>query len=88
MGHCINYTTCANKDIKKHLKRVLATAYDPQETCGYHGNMTIHDKVICKNREEAEKKIQEYDTGWYSDHAVRYKDGRKLMWLVKYEYHC
>lgn len=88
MGHSINYTTCRNADIKKHLKRVLSTAYDPMETCCYHGNMNVHKDIICKDMSEAEEKIRSLDTGWYSDHAVRYKDGRKLMWLIKYEYHC
>ena len=88
MGHCINHVTCANKDIKAALKRYLSCAYDPEESSGYHGNMTVHKDIICKNREEAERMIERLDTGWYSDHAVRYKDGRKLTWLIKYEYHC
>lgn len=88
MGHSINWTTCGNADIKKHLKRVLSTAYDPQESSGYHGNMTVHRDIICKSEEEAEERIRQLDRGWYDDHAVRYKDGRKLRWLIKYEYHC
>jgi hypothetical protein len=28
------------------------------------------------------------DKGWYDDHAVRFRDGRKIFWLVKVEYHC
>ena len=88
MGHAIRFTTCANDKIKAALKRIEKTAFDPEESCGYHGNMTVHKDVICKNREEAEKFIEKHDTGWYSDHAVRYKDGRKLTWLIKYEWHC
>ena len=88
MSHCINYVTCGNSEIKKTLKRIEATAFDPLETSCYHGNMTVHDKIICKNYEEAEEKIRQWDKGWYSDHAVRFKDGRKLTWLIKYEYHC
>lgn len=88
MGHAINYFTCGNRELKRELKRHLATAYDPHETSRYHGNMTIHDRVTYDSYEEAEKAIERYDTGWYSDHAVRYKDGRRVMWLVKYEYHC
>lgn len=87
MGHAIRITTCANKDINKMMKYINRTAFDPNESYGYHGNMTIH-KTICKNREEAEKAIKEWDTGWYSDHAVRFRDGRKLTWLIKYEWHC
>lgn len=88
MGHAIRMITCPNKDINKCLKRHLATAYDPMESSGYHGNMTIHKDTICKNREEAERFIERHDTGWYSDHAVRFKEGRKLTWLIKYEWHC
>ena len=88
MGHSINYFTCQNKDIKKALKRYLSTAYDPEESSGYHGNMSIHREPVYKNEQEAEEAIQRLDTGWYSDHAVRFKQGRKIMWLVKYEYHC
>lgn len=88
MGHSINYTSCRNGELKRHLKRVLSTAYDPQESSSYHGNMTIHNDIICKNREEAEREIERLDKGWYDDHAIRYKDGRKLYWLIKYEYHC
>jgi hypothetical protein len=28
------------------------------------------------------------DKGWYDDHAVRFRDGRKIYWLVKIEWHC
>lgn len=88
MGHSVNWITCKNNEINKCLKRHLATAYDPLESCGYHGNMTIHKDIICKSREDAEDFINSCDTGWYSDHAVRFKDGRKYIWLIKYEYHC
>lgn len=87
MGHIINHVTCGNSELKATLRRYLATAYDPEECSGYHGFMTIHRDIICKNREEAEQMIEQWDTGWYSDHAVRFKNGRKLMWLIKYEYH-
>lgn len=42
---------------------------------------------ICKNREEAEEYIKSHDRGWYDSLAVKYKMGRKIMWLVKIEYH-
>jgi len=88
MGHSVNYFICGNSELKKSLKRYLATAYDPEESSSYHGNMTIHKDVIAKDYDDAMAKIEHFDVGWYSDHAVRYKDGRKYMWLVKYEYHC
>lgn len=88
MGHAVRFVDCANSDLKKTLKRYLSTAYDPDESCGYHGNMTIHKDIICKTYDEAVEKIHKLDKGWYSDHAVRYKEGRRLRWLIKYEYHC
>lgn len=44
--------------------------------------------VVLKNRDEAKKWIERNDSGWYDQLAVKYKDGRKIMWLVKIEYHC
>ena len=46
MGHSINYFSCANADLNKAMKRYLATAYDPQESSGYHGNMHVHKNII------------------------------------------
>ena len=37
---------------------------------------------------EAMEKLASLDRGWYDDHAVFYKDGRKKYWLVKVEWHC
>ena len=39
------------------------------------------------SKPEAREKIKQLDKGWYDDHAVFFKDGRKKYWLVKYEYH-
>lgn len=70
------------------LKDVNEFAYDPQETHGYHGNLKFHRDIVCKSEEEAIEKIRELDNGWYDDHAVFFKDGRKKFWLVKIEWHC
>lgn len=88
MGHQIGYRSyhCSTSE-KQILKDLNGFAYDPQETSGYHGNMHFHRDIVCKTREEAEKKLEELDRGWYDDHAVFYKIGRKKYWLVKYEYH-
>lgn len=40
-----------------------------------------------KNRAEALAAIEKMDRDWYDDHAVRYRDDRKIFWLVKVEYH-
>lgn len=69
------------------LKDLNSFAYDPEETSGYHGNLKFHKDIVCKSREEAEEKIKQLDKGWYDDHAVMFKQGRKKFYLVKYEYH-
>lgn len=73
---------------KSILKDINGFAYDPQESFGYHGDMTFHKEPVYKTRTEAEEAIRKFDTGWYSDHAVRFKEGRKIFWLVKCEWHC
>lgn len=89
MGHCIGYFDVSSKlSPRTIINRYLFDKYDPQETDSYHGNIIFHDDVVYKNVEEAEKAIKNYDRGWYDDHAVLFKDGRKKRWLVKYEYHC
>ena len=79
--HCSVSETAIRKDIERF-------AYDPEETGGYHGDLTFHRDPVYKNREEAEEAIRKLDRGWYNDHAVRYRQGRKIFWLVKVEWHC
>lgn len=79
MGHVVKYTHYEyTKDVKKDIARVLEVldriAYDPQESSGYHGNMTFHDGKVYDNEAEAMEAIGSYDDGWYSDHAVLFKD--------------
>lgn len=89
MSHCVGYNVyhCSVSE-KAILKDLNSFAYDPQESSGYHGGLKFHPDIICKNEEEARQKIASLDKGWYDDHAVYFKDGRKKYWLVKYEYHC
>ena len=88
--HQIGYLTYrkTNTTPKKILNELDQFAYDPHETLGYHMNMVFHERPIYKNKEEAYRAIERLDRGFYDDHAVVYRDGRKLMWLVKYEFHC
>lgn len=89
MSHAIRYITfhCSTSE-KQILKELNRFAYDPQETSGYHGNLKFHKDIVCKNEDEARAMIEKLDKGWYDDHAVYYKDGRKKYWLVKVEWHC
>lgn len=83
--HLTYHCSVSEKSILKDINRF---AYDPQETSGYHGGLKFHRDIVCKNYDEAMKKIEELDNGWYDDHAVMYRDGRKKYWLVKVEWHC
>lgn len=89
MSHAIKHLTyhCSVSE-KAILKDLNTFAYDPQETSGYHGDLTFHKDPVYKNIGEAEEAIKKFDRGWYSDHAVRFRDGRKIFWLVKVEWHC
>ena len=89
MSHAIRHLDYHCSVSKKQiLNDINRFAYDPQESNGYHGNLKFHEDIICKNRDEAVEKIGQLDKGWYDDHAIYYKDGRKKYWLVKVEWHC
>lgn len=87
--HQIGYKTyhCSVSQ-KAILKDLDSFAYDPHETDGYHGRLTFHKEPVYKNIDEAKAAIEKYDRGWYDDHAVFFKEGRKKYYLVKYEFHC
>lgn len=89
MSHAIEYLDyhCSTSE-KAILKDLNRFAYDPQESSGYHGNMKFHREPVYKSRDEARAAIEKMDRGWYDDHTVMYKDGRKKFWLVKVEWHC
>ena len=83
MGHAVRYLDYhCSKSEKAILKEINQFAYDPQESSGYHGGMVFHKEPVYKNRDEAKKAIEKLDKGWYDDHAVRYRDGRMIYWLV------
>lgn len=88
MSHAIRYLAyhCSTSE-SAILKDLDSFAYDPQETIGYHGNLTFHRDIVCKTEDEAREMLNKLDRGWYDDHAVFFKDGRKKYWLVKVEYH-
>ena len=89
MSHQIRHLVYHCSTSENHiLKDINEFAYDPQESSGYHGNLKFHKDIVCKNEEEAYEKIKELDKGWYDDHAVMFKDGRKKYYLVKVEWHC
>ena len=89
MSHAIRHISYhCSKSEHAILKDINGFAYDPEESSGYHGNLKFHRDIICKDYDEAMTKLSELDKGWYDDHAVFYKEGRKKFWLVKVEWHC
>ena len=89
MSHAIEFMTyhCSTTE-KQILKDLNSFAYDPQESSGYHGGMTFHRDIVCKNLNEAKAKLLELSRCSYDDHAVMYRDGRKKYWLCRVEWHC
>ena len=55
MSHAIRHLDyhCSTSE-RAILKDLNSFAYDPQETSGYHGNLTFHKEPVYRNREEAE----------------------------------
>ena len=64
MSHEIRYLDyhCSESE-KSILKDINRFAYDPEETSGYHGDLTFHKEPLYKNREEAEAAIAKLDRG-------------------------
>lgn len=80
MSHSISFIIVDNKkDIMAVAKDYAYWNVDEQEnpSRSYHGNMHIHDDIICDSYEQAKEKINLLDRGWYDDHAVKFKDKSK-----------
>ena len=49
MGHQIEYYSTkvtTEKNLKLFISRITGNAYDPRESGGYHGNLTIHRNEV------------------------------------------
>lgn len=89
MSHLIGYKSYDGSAKESQILRDLNSfAYDPQESSGYHGNLTFHKNVVYKDRNEAVQRLKDLVKESYDDHAVLYTENGKEYWLVKYEYHC
>ena len=81
------------KNLKLFISSITGNAYDPRESGGYHGNLTIHKGKVYKDYHEAIEAIKKYNSGWYSDHIVMYYDisakGRAKVteWEKKRDYY-
>ena len=76
----------SQRQIQKRLDNFVACADYEEGAVGLPQPIRWIDRV-CKNREEAEEYIESHDRGWYDCLAVKYKQSRKIYWLVKIEYH-
>lgn len=88
MGHAIDFITVNSRN------EIFLAANDFAEVNvdrledpfgSYHGNMTIHDDIICDTLESAKAKINQLERGSYDDHAVRYYDTSHLVPSKKLE---
>ena len=88
MGHCIS-TREFSGDTEKSLISALCNQEAIEEGDYHHGldgGIRFANKIL-GSREEAHKWIEDNDSGWYDNLAIRFKDGNETNWLVKYEYH-
>ena len=76
------------KSINTIQKECARIADEDGDSKGQLSRGIRHKETVLKNRDEAERWIRQNDSGWYDNLAIKYKDGRKIMWLVKIEYHC
>lgn len=79
MMHNIQYWSY-EEECDRGMVMAEVEGYAEREGDGYSGPIKWHDEVQpLKNRDEAEKWIQEHDRGWYDDHAVRYFDNSQVV---------
>ena len=87
--HAIQYLTFSSRKSINTIQKECKIIADREGD--YKGQLDkgirYKDKVL-KDLNEAEQWIKQNDCGWYDNLAIKYKDGSKIMWLVKIEYHC
>ena len=81
MGHAVDYITVDKRSeimpaAEEYAFYNTDRGENPHGT--YHGNMHIHDSPICESWEDAKGRIEGWDLGFYSDHAVQFKDKSAL----------
>lgn len=86
--HQIEFLTFTTRKLPKTIVKECAKIAD--HNGDYKGQITgirFKDFAV-ENYARAVEWIDANDRGWYDNLAVKYKDGRKVRWLVKIEYHC
>jgi len=87
--HAIEKWTFPTKTTKKQIEKACnqRAIEDGDYHHGLDGGIRFNDTVL-PNIKAAEAWIEVNDRGWYDNLAIRFKEGRKIFWLVKFEYHC
>lgn len=84
--HLDYHCSCSQRQVQKKLDNFVALEDYEEGATGLPQPIRWIDHT-CKNRDEALEYIEARDRGWYDCLAVKYKNGRKIYWLVKIEYH-
>ena len=86
--HAIQYLEfTSRKGEKTILKECARIANQEGDYKNQITRIRLKDRVL-KNRKEAEEWIKLNDSGWYDNLGIKFKDGGRITWLVKIEYHC
>lgn len=86
--HAIHHLEFTSRKGAKTIQKECARIADANgDYKGQVSAIRFVDRVL-KNRDEAEKWIEQNDRGWYDNLAIKFKDGGRVTWLVKIEYHC
>lgn len=86
--HAIQYLEFTSRKSANTIRKECAEIADQDgDYKGQIREIRFNTNVL-NNREEAEKWIEAHDHGWYDNLAIKFKDGGRVTWLVKIEYHC
>lgn len=87
--HAIETWTFPTKTTKKQIAKACNQRAIEDSDChgGLYNDIRFNDTVL-KSEEDAYEWIKTHDRGWYDNLAIRFKRGRSIFWLVKFEYHC
>lgn len=83
MGHSIRYmdfprnTTRSKMALEREWVLEDEGERDGGVLLSHDNGFTLHENIICDSYDDAVRKIDELDRGWYDDHGVLYRDYSK-----------
>ena len=86
--HEIRYLTYTSRKSEKGILKDCGAIADREGDHKGQIKRIRFSNLVKKNYVEAVDWIEKNDNGWYDNLAVKFKEGRRVMWLVKIEYHC